>query len=222
MNIVMVGGRKRVDFLAKSLLAKGHRITIIHDDEAFCKFLSRTHDATVVCGDGSKPYILEDANIEGADVLIALTPKDADNLVICELAKKVYGVKRAFSTVSNPRSVEVFKKLGINTVISATHIVAEIIEQMAAINEIANFIPLEQGQIVLLEIIVRDNSPICGKTVADIGIPEQAIIGCILRGANSIIPRGKTIITAEDKLIILSPPQIQQEIIKLVVGRSDI
>jgi trk system potassium uptake protein TrkA len=222
MNIVMVGGRRRVDFLAKSLLSKGHRITIIHNDEDFCKFLSRTHDATVVCGDGSKPYILEDANIEGADILIALTPKDADNLVICELAKKVFGVKRAFATVSNPRSVEVFKKLGINTVISATHMVAEIIEQMAAINEIANYIPLEQGRIVMLEIIVRKNSPICDKTVAEIGIPEQAIIGCILRGATSIIPRGKTKVMAEDKLVILSPPQIQQEIIKLIVGRTDI
>ena len=222
MNIVMVGGRKKVDFLAKSLLSKGHQITIIHDDENYCKFLSRTHDAPVIFGDGSKPYILEDARIEGADIVIALTPKDADNLVICQLAKKVYSVKRAFSTVSNPRNVEVFKKLGINTVISATHMVAEIIEQMAAINEIANYIPLEQGQIVMMEIVVRKNSPVCEKTLAEIDISEQAIIGCILRGAASIIPRGKTKIQADDKLIILSPPQIQQEIIKLIVGRTDI
>lgn len=222
MNIVMVGGRKKVDFLAKSLLSKGHHITIIHDDENYCKFLSRTHDALIIYGDGSKPYILEDARIEGADIVIALTPKDADNLVICQLAKKVYGVKRVFSTVSNPTSVEVFKKLGINTVISATHMVAGIIEQMATINEIANYIPLEQGQIVMMEIIVRENSPICEKTLAEIGISEQAIIGCILRGVTSIIPRGKTKIHAHDKLIILSPPQIQQEIIKQIVGRTDI
>lgn len=222
MNIVLVGGRKKVDFLAKSLLLKGHSITIIHDDENYCKFLSRTHDAPVVCGDGSKPYILEDANIQGADIMIALTPKDADNLVICLLAKRVYGVKRAFATASNPKNVEVLKKLGINTVISATHIVAEIIEQMAAINEIANFIPLEQGKIVMMEIVVRVNSPVCEKTLSEIGFPEQAIIGCIIRGVYSIIPKGKTKIEADDKLIILSPPQIQREIIKLIVGREDI
>lgn len=141
MNIVMVGGRKKIDFLAQSLLAKGHNITMIHDDECYCKFLARTHDAPVICGDGTKPYLLEDANIEGADIVIALTPKDADNLVICQLARKVYGVKRVFATVSNPKNVEVFKKLGINTVISATYIVAGIIEQMASINEVADFIP---------------------------------------------------------------------------------
>lgn len=220
MNIVMVGGRKKIDFLAKSLLAKKHNITIIHDNESYCKYLSRTHDAPVICGDGSKSYILEDANIQGADIVIALTPKDADNLVICQLAKKVYGVKRVFATVSNPKNVEVFKKLGINSAISSTYIMAGIIEQMAAIDEIYDFIPIEQGQIVMMEIVVRDHYPVCGKTLAEIDIPEQAIIGCIIRGVSSIIPKGKTIIQADDKLIILSPPQAQREMVKLIVGRD--
>lgn len=222
MNIVLVGGWKKVDFLAKSLLSKGHQITIIHDDEDYCKYLSRTHNTPVICGDGSKPYILEEVNIGGADVIIALTPKDADNLVICQLAKKVYGVKRAFATVSNPKNVEVFKKLGINTAISASYVVVGIIEQMAAINDLDYYFPLEEGKIVVMDIVVRESSPVCGKSLAQINIPEQAIIGCIIRGVNSIIPRGKTQIQAEDKLIILSPPEVQRKIIKLIVGRDDI
>lgn len=220
MNIVLVGGRRKIDFLAKSLLAKKHKITLIHDDEKFCKYLARTHDAPVICGDGSKPYILEDANIQGADIVIALTQKDADNLVICQLAKRVHGVKRAFATVNNPKNVEVFKRLGINTAISSTYIVAGIIEQMAAIDEVCNLMPLEQGIVVMMEIVVRGNYPICGKPLAEIGIPEQAIIGCIIRGVNSIVPKGKTRIQADDKLIILSPPQVQREMIKLIVGRD--
>lgn len=222
MNIVLVGGRKKKDFLAKSLLEKNHHVTLIHDDENYCKYLSRTHNAPVICGDGSKPYILEDANVEEADVIIALTPKDADNLVICQLAKKNYGVKRAFTTVSNPKNVEVFKKLGINSIISATYIVAGIIEQMAAINEIENYISIDQGKIVIMEIVVRDNYPVCGKNVAEIEIPEECIIGCIIRDVNSIIPKGRTTIQADDKLIILSPPHIKKDIIKVIVGRDDI
>ncbi|KUO73415.1 MAG: potassium transporter TrkA [Clostridia bacterium BRH_c25] len=222
MNIVMIGGRRKIDFLAKSLLSKGHGVTMIHDDEEYCKYLSRVHDAPVIYGDGSKPYILEDANVQGADIVIALTPYDADNLVICQLVKKVYGVKRVFATVSNPKNVEVFKKLGINTAISATYIMTGIIEQMASIAEMTSFIPIEEGKIVVMEIVVRDNSPVCGKSLAEIPIPEQAIIGCIIRGVNSIIPRGKTQIQADDKLIILSPPKIQQKIVKLIVGRDDI
>ncbi|OGO78914.1 MAG: potassium transporter TrkA [Clostridiales bacterium GWB2_37_7] len=222
MNIVMVGGRRKIDFLAKSLLSKKQHVTMIHDDENYCKYLSRTHDAPVIYGDGSKPYILEDANIQEADIVIALTPYDADNLVICQLAKKVYGVQRVFATVSNPKNVEVFKKLGISTAISSTYIMAGTIEQMASINEMANFIPLEEGKIVVMEIVVQENSPVCGKTLAEVPIPEQAIIGCIIRGVNSIIPRGKTQIQTDDKLIILSPPAVQRKIIKLIVGRDDI
>lgn len=220
MNIVLIGGRRKIDFLAKSLLAKKHRITLIHDDENYCKYLERTHDAHVVCGDGSKPYILEDANIQDAEIVIAMTPKDADNLVICQLAKKVYGVKRVFATVNNPKNVEVFKKLGINSAISSTYMVTGIIEQMAAIDEICDLMPLEQGRIVMMEIVVRDSYPVCGKSLAEIKIADQAIIGCIIRGVNSIIPKGKTKIQADDKLIILSPPEVQREMVKLIVGRD--
>jgi len=116
--------------------------------------------------------------------------------------------------------VEVFKKLEINSAISSTNIMAGIIEQMAAIDEIYDFMPIEQGQIVMMEIVVRNIYPVCGKTLAEIDIPEQAIIGCIIRGVSSIIPKGKTQIQADDKLIILSPPQVQREMVKLIVGRD--
>lgn len=222
MNILLVGGRRKVDFLAKSFLSKKHNITIIHEDVKFCKYLSHTHEATVICGDGSKPYMLEDANIEDADIVIALSQKDTDNFVICQLAKKVYGIKRVFATVSNPKNVDVFKKLGINHAISSTYIVAGIIEQMAALIDITEYMPIEQGQIVLMEIIVRANHPVCGKSISEIGISEQAIIACIIRGINSIIPKGKTKIQLDDKLVILSPPEVQRDVIKLLVGRTDI
>lgn len=222
MNILIIGGWKKADFLLKSLLLKKHKVTVIHDDYEYCKMLSRTHNAPIICGDGSKPYILEEANIKNSDMVIAMTPKDSDNLVICQLAKKVYGVERTFATVGNPKNVEVFKKLGIDTVISATYVITGIIEQIATVGEISNFIPLEGGTIVMMEIIVRENYPICNKSLMNIKFPEKAIIGCIIRGVNSIIPKGKTKILAEDKLIILSPPHIQKDVIKHIVGRDEL
>lgn len=222
MNILIVGGWKKADFLLKSLLSKKHKVTVIHDNYDYCKFLSRTHDAPVICGDGSKPYILEEANIRNSDIVIAMTPRDSDNLVICQLAKKIYGTKRTFATVSNPKNVNVFRKLGIDTVISATNVVAGIIEQIATVSEISNYMPLEEGKIGVLEIIVKENYPICDKNLMDIKFSEQAIIGCIIRGVNCIIPKGKTKILVEDKLIILSPPDVQKDVIKLVVGREDL
>ncbi|KAJ53740.1 trk system potassium uptake protein TrkA [Clostridium tetanomorphum] len=220
MNILIVGGWKKADFLLNSLLSKKHKVTVIHDNYEYCKILSRKYDAPIICGDGSKQYILEEAKIYNADIIIAMTPKDADNLVICQLAKNVYGIKRTFATVANPKNVEVFKKLGVDTVVSATYIMAGIIEQIATVEEISNFIPLEGGKIVLMEIIIKSEYPICNKSITEIKFPEKAIIGFIIRGVNSIIPKGKTKILKNDKLIVLSPPNVQKEVIKLVVGSN--
>ena len=214
MKIVIVGGGKKVDFLANSLLSKGHEITIINNTAGDCRDLSRSHKANVVCGDGSKPYILEDAEVACYDLMLALTPFDADNLVICQLAKKVFGIKRAFATVNNPENVEVFKKLGINTVVSATYILSEIIEQMASVHQLANYLPLENGKVQLLEVSVKKEYGISGKQIADIGFPEDAIVGCIIRGGNVIIPKGRTEIRTDDKLIILINSDSQSKVLE--------
>ncbi|QQE77094.1 TrkA family potassium uptake protein [Alicyclobacillus sp. SO9] len=220
MKIMIVGGRKKADFLASSLLSKGHAVTIIQDDESYAKALAEKHDeALVICGDGSEPDVLEDANIEDTHLVISLTPQDADNLVICQLAKRIYGVRRVFTTVSNPKNVEVFRHLGINSVISATHIVSDMIEQMASVEEIENLISFEHGTVVAMEVRLNKDSPVCNTTVAEIDIPEQSLIGCIIRGVQSIIPRGNTELRSGDKLIILSPLRLQEKVIQRVVGR---
>ncbi len=217
MNILIVGGRDTTEYLLKSLSNKSHNITFIHDDYDYCKNISRKYDVTVICGDGSKPYILEEAKINKNNVVIAMTSSDSDNLVICQLAKKVYGIKKAFATVCNPKNVEVFKKLGIDTAISATYVVAEMIEQVTTVNEIYNFMPIEDGSISIIEVVVKEKYHISNKLLKDIEFSQDAIIGCIIRGKQSIIPNGNTKILPHDKLIILSPPNLQNTILNNVV-----
>ncbi len=218
MNILVVGGYKTSDFLLKSLSEKNHKITFIHYDYSYCRNISRKYNIPVICGDGSKSYILEDASINKSDIVIAITNKDSDNLVICQLAKKVYGVKKAFAIVSDPKNVEVFKKLGVDIAISSTYIVSGMIEQIATIDEINSCIPINDGTVSIMEIIVKENYPICRKFIRDIEFSDRAIIGCIIRGSNTIIPKGDTKILLEDKLIILSPPEAQKNVIRSIIG----
>ncbi|MBO0544980.1 hypothetical protein EXQ36_13065 [Clostridium botulinum] len=131
-------------------------------------------------------------------------------------------LKKTFATVANPKNVEVFKKLGVDTVVSATYTIANIIEQIVTIEEVSNYIPLENGKIVLMELVVKSEYPICNKYITEIKFPEKAIIGIIVRGENSIVPKGNTKILKDDKLIVLSPPDIQKDVIKLVVGSDDV
>ena len=142
MNIAIVGCGKKVVFLIDSLLHERHNLTVINHIKDECVEFSRIFDnVTVIHGDGSKPFILREAEVENCDLVIAITNTDADNLVICQLAKKVFGVKRAFATVNDPTNVAVFKQLGINTAVSATRVMAEIIGQMASVDDVVDPVP---------------------------------------------------------------------------------
>lgn len=218
MNFVIVGGGKKVDFLVRSLLAKKNKITLINENERECKRLVHEHDIPTIFGDGSKPFILEDAGIKKADLLIALTPKDEDNLVICQLAKNQFQVGRVFAIVNNPKNVTVFKKLGVDTVVSGTYTLASIIEQMASMDEIVNSISIEDGKIQLIELHIMKGHRICGKQLSDIDFPENAIVGCIIRNNNVFIPNGRSEIYADDKLTILASAEVQEKAVSVLIG----
>lgn len=129
MRVVIAGGRSRTDFLVESLVDGGNEVVVINGDRTWCEHMSSRYGVPVVCGDATKRYVLDDADIEGSDLIIALSDSDADNLVICQMAQRYFDIERQVCTVSDPRNVVVFKKLGISSVISATYTVARLIEE---------------------------------------------------------------------------------------------
>jgi len=218
MKIVIVGNGAKVNFLADSLLKKGHQLVIINNNFDECERLSETKDIMVIYGEGSKKFILEDANIFGFDLMIAVKSNDPDNLVICLIAKKMLGIKRAFATVSNPRNVEVFKKLGINTAVSATYELSNIIEQMAFADQIIHYMPLEEEKLQLLEVVIENGGKVCGKQIMDLKLPLDSIIGCIVRGNNTIVPNGRTEIHEGDKLMIFTNKASHEATLSVLTG----
>lgn len=129
MRVAIAGGRSRTDFLVESLVVDGNEVVVINGDRTWCEHMSARHGVPVVCGDATKRYVLDDADIEGFDLVIALSDSDADNLVICQMSQRYFDIERQVCTVSDPRNVVVFKKLGVSSVISATYTVARLIEE---------------------------------------------------------------------------------------------
>lgn len=218
MKIVIAGGRSKADFLIGSLLKKRHKIVVINNDLNYCKYLAETHKVLVFNEDPCKQYAFEDAKVHGFDLIIALTPSDADNLFICQVAKRMIGIKRAVATVTNPKNVEVFKKLGVNTAISATYLLANIIEQASTVDVLLNSVSIEHDKIILTELLLKEDSPACNKKVSDISLPEKTIISCVLRGAEMLVPEKDTLMLPGDKLIILSDPAVQASVITSITG----
>jgi trk system potassium uptake protein TrkA len=219
-NIFIVGNSLQVKSLAESLGNKNHLITVISDDIKFCKELSQINNVTAIFGEGDKRYVLEDGDINKCDIMIAMTDNDADNLVICTMAKRIFSVKKTITLVGDAKKTGFFHQMGIDSVVCATSAITTIIEQKAIMDELATLIPIGESRIKISKVKVSDDSPVVNKTLFDIDLPDQSIIACILRGQSSIIPRGSTMILADDILLLVASIEDEMKAIKLLTGRS--
>jgi len=218
VKIVIAGGRNKADFLIGMLLNKKHKIVVICDDEKYCEYLSDKHNIPIVIGDPCKKFVLDEAHINDFDVLISLKPDDADNLSICQMAKRIYNIKKNVCIVSNPKNVEIFQKLGVNTAISATYMIAGRIEQASTIESLIKTLSLDDEKIIITEILVKKGYHANNMKIMDFKLPPNVIISCVIRGMNMIVPNGQTIICENDKLIVISSPENQSNAISVISG----
>ena len=205
--------------LATSLIKKGYRVTVINDDLENCKSLAEIEKLNVFNGDGSKPFVLENANAYNADIAIALTERDDDNLVICELCKKEFNVKKTVAIVSDPKKTEFFYRMGIDSVVCAINAIAGIIEQQAFLDDMTTLVPVGKGRIRIAQIPISQTAPAVDKKLWELSLPKDVIIGCILRGDKSMVPRGDTRILAEDVLVLISTDEHETAAVRELTGR---
>ena len=218
-RILLIGGFSRTKSLAVSLIKKGYHVTAINKDMDNCKSLAEIDKLTVFHGDGSKPYILEDANAYNADIVIALTEQDEDNLVTCELCKKKYNVKKTVAIISDPKKTDFFYRMGIDSVVCAITAIASIIEQQAFLDEMATLAPVGDGRIKIAQVPISQSAPAVGKKLWELGLPKDVIIGCMLRGDKSMVPRGDTRIHSGDILVLISTDEHEMAAVRELTGR---
>lgn len=218
MQIMLIGGGKLIYHLAKNLMSKGHFIKIINKDKAYSVQLSRQLRAEVICGEASEPAVLEDAGAYQTDILVSLTQKDHDNLFICKMAKEYFGIKRTTALVNNPDNEKLFKILGIDVIFNTTKLLSSLIEQNVAVEDISNLMTLEKGKLSITQFIIQGGAPVIGKTLKDIDLPLDIVLGGIIRNGDIVIPRGGTELKEGDKILIISLPEDQAEAIKVLGG----
>ena len=219
-SVLLVGGRSKAKALAQSLLQKGYQVTAVNAALEDCQKLAENGKLSVIHGDGTKPYVLEDAEAGRMDMAIALTPRDEDNLVICQLCKKRFQVEKTVALLSDPQKTEFFYKMGIDSVVCAISAVTSIIEQQAFVEEMAKAIPIGAGRVQMLEIPITASDPVTGKQVWEIDLPKEVIIGCILRGDRNLVPRGDTRILAGDVLVLISGSNREAAAVRALKGDS--
>ena len=218
-RIFLIGGYNKTKSLAKSLIGKGYKVTAINKNLENCQELAEIVGLTVFHGDGTKPFVLEDANIYHADIVIALTGRDDDNLVICELCKKRFGVKKTVALVFDQKKTEFFYRMGIDAVVCAISTITAIIEHHTFLESVATLIPIASEEIRVSQVAILHSSPIVGKKLSEIHLPKDAIIGCILRQDSTIVPKGNTPIYAGDILMLISSDENEVAAVRELTGR---
>ncbi len=218
-QVLLIGGFHKARSLALSLIKKGYCVTVINNKYQDCLVLSEIDSLIVINGDGTKPYILEEANAQDMDIAIALTQRDDANLVTCQLCKKKFNIKKTVAIINDPKKTEFFYKMGIDSVVCATSTITGIIEQQAFMEEFATLIPIRQGRISIAEVPIHEYAPVVGKKLWEINLPEEVIVGCILRQDKNLVPRGDTRILSGDILVLISSDKQENVAVRELTGR---
>jgi len=219
MKVIIVGSGKMLYFLCRSFTGKGYEVVIINRNRDECVQLGRQLSALVVCGDGSDAGILKEAGAMSADVVLAITAHDQDNLIVCQLASIQFGVPRAIALANDPDNAEIFEKLGVSA-FSTTHIVGSLIEQRASLEQIINLLPVGEGRVNVTEIQIDPSSPVAGKLLKDISMPENALVAVVIRGDQAIVPRGGNQLLAEDRIVLITLPENHGRTLKVFTGKG--
>ncbi|MBE6473256.1 MAG: TrkA family potassium uptake protein [Coriobacteriaceae bacterium] len=183
MYIVINGGGKVGEYLATVLLRSGNEVSIIERDTAVADRLSMVLEGRylVIRGDGCDSRYQEDAGIRKADVFVAATGQDDNNLVSCEIASRVYGVHRCIARVNAPKNQRIFRALGIES-ISSTEMIANLIEEETLMGSVNVVSSLTHGDVVLTEMAVphmTNHSNDDGVLAYDVEMPENSLIVAI-------------------------------------------
>ncbi len=219
MYIVIVGAGRIGFYLAQKLIHDKHAVTVIEKDKTRCEGISQNLDAMVINGDGCEPRYLEDAQVARADVVAAVTADDEDNLIVCQLAKEVFGVRRTVARVNNPRNEHVFNELGVDVPVNSTTIIAKIIEEEVSFDDVINLMTFKRGKLALVRVDLASDSPAIGKYVKDVKIPENSVFVSILRGDSVIVPKGETVLQKGDDVIALTTIENEQQLLDLLMGK---
>jgi trk system potassium uptake protein len=163
-------------------------------------------------GDATELWVLERAGIQRADLVIAVTGDDEDNILVCQVAKEKYLCDRIIARVNNPRNHDHFRLLGIQPAVSATDLILRLIEHEVPRYGLVHLLALEEERLEIIELEVGADAPTVGERVSDIVLPEGSLIISVLRGGSGFVPKPDTVIEAGDEVLLVLDPGLEEAI----------
>lgn len=212
MYVIIVGGGKVGYYLAKELLAEVHEVLVIEKDAAKCERIAEELGDIVLRGDGCEAATAEIAGFGRADMVIAVTGDDEDNLVSCQVAKTMFNVPRTIARLNNPKNAEIFRLLGIDTTVSATAAILAQIEQELPTHPVIPLLRLSRG-LELVGIKIPPDAGVVGKTIKDLLLPHGSLVTLVVgRDGAPRIPTPETELRAEDEIVAVTSTENEESL----------
>lgn len=221
MRSIIVGGGKVGYYLFKTLHERGHSVVLIERNRDTCLRIAEDIDADVMFGDGTDLDVLRDAGIEHTDIIAAVTGTDEENLVICKIAKLNFNINNAIARVNNPKNMDMFKTLGIDTTVCSTAVIASLIESEVSQEDVRIISTFERGAMVLAEVVINEKMVWNNVKIVDMTLPEDCVFVSILRGSDIIYPKGDTLIQKGDKVLFVTSMPVLSNLSKVIYDRRN-
>ena len=211
MYIIVVGGGRVGYYLTRALLDEGHEVLIIEKNATFCEIINEELGSICIRGDGCEAATLEEVGTGRADMFIAVTGDDEDNLVACQVAKHKFNVPRTISRIRNPKNEILFKKLGIDVTVNSTDIILEHIEEVLPTHPLTHLLPIRDKGLEIVEVKIPADSTTVGKPVKELSLPPESILSLIIRKERKpIVPTANTILQAGDQVIAVTRTESEE------------
>lgn len=217
MYIIVVGAGKVGYYLAKTLLQEDHEVLLIERDAGRVELNAERLGSAVVRGDGAEASTLASAGAARADVVIAVTGDDEDNLVICQVAKNKFQVGRTIARVNNPKNEHLFRLLGVDVTVSQTNYILNLIGQAIPQRSLVHLMNLRHADLAIVEVSVTERSPVAHKSLDEIDLPVSCAIAAVVRGQDVIVPNGQTVLEPGDEIIAVTHVAEEDELRELLV-----
>ncbi|MGI8726145.1 MAG: potassium channel family protein [Solirubrobacterales bacterium] len=212
MRILITGAGKVGWSLTRELIEKGHEVTLVEQDRERYELVEGELENRIHYGDASELWVLERAGIQAADMVIAVTGDDEDNLLICQVAKEKYLVDRVIARVNNPRNRQHFELLGIKPYVSATDLILRLIEHEVPSYGLVHLLDLPDERLEIIEVQLTADSPVVGRRVRDLDLPDDSLLISVLRDEGGFVPRADTELREGDELLAVLDPSVEEEL----------
>ena len=205
MYIIVVGGGKVGFHLAKALVAEGHEILVLERDRSKCEAIAEELGSVVTHGDGCEAATLSDAGAARADVIVAVTGDDEDNLVVCQVAKLKFNTPRTIARINNPKNEQIFRKLGIDETVSSTQVIMERIQSELPSHPLLHLLNLHRSGLEIVDIKIPKGASSVGKHLRDLQLPVSSVVPLIISTTKgALVPNGDTVLEVDDEVVAVT------------------